>query len=280
MKYFAVAASLLFSLSAAHGKLAAEPKFSSSHGKDSADADSQRKFSIHVAAGDWGNARPEEIETLLSDITAEMLTHFPGRRLAPIQVFPTRHAPVVLYQKGPENQYQVYLAAKGTSWGEYIYEYSHELFHILSNYENHAPVIGAHHRWFEEMMCEAVSIYNLKRLSSAWESFEPHAQWAAYAPALNKFTQRALDEPHRKLPTDTSLAKWFRKHDSSLAGNPYLRAKNEMVAMLFLPLLEQNDDWSAVGFLNPSVTRNTMTFYDHLMLRSDWQAAPFILSPL
>jgi hypothetical protein len=267
MKHIAVAASLLLSLSAGHGKLAAEPKFSSSHDKVSADAGDQRNFSIHVAAGDWGNAQPEEIETLLNDITAEMLTHFPGRRLAPIEVLPTRRAPVVLYQKGPANQYQVYLAAKGRSWGEYIYEFSHELFHILSNYENHAPPGEAHHQWFEEMMCEAVSLYNLKRMSLSWEVSAPRTEWALYAPALNRFTQRALNEPHRRLPADISLAQWFREHGQSLLGNPYLRAKNEMVAMLFLPLLEQNADWSAVGFLNPPGARNTMNFYEHL---ADW----------
>lgn len=267
MKYVAIAASLLLSLSTMHGTRAATPKFPSAHEQSSAIPKNERTFSIHVAAGDWGNVSPNEVESLLNIIAAEMLTHFPGRHLAPIEVFPTTNAPVVLYQKGPENQYQIYLAAKGRHWGEYIYEFSHEIFHILSNYEYHAPPKKAQHQWFEEMMCEAASLYSLKRLSSEWGESVPRTEWALYAPALNRFTQRALNEPHRQLPHDTSLSQWFREHRDSLLGNPYLRAKNEMVAMLFLPLLEQNTDWRAVGFLNRPDNQEPMNFHDYLV---DW----------
>lgn len=264
MKYIVIVTSFFLSLFAMHGNLAAEPKFSPAHEKVSANAGNQRNFSIHVAPGDWGNAHPQEIEALLNAIAAEMLTHFPGRQLAPIEVSATRDGPVVLYQKGASNQYQVYLAAKDRNWGEYIYEFSHELFHILANYEHHAPPAQAQHQWFEEMMCEAASLYNLKRLSLEWKASAPRTEWASYAPDLKKFTQRALNEPHRRLPANTSLAQWFRNHENTLLGNPYLRAKNEMVAMLFLPLLEQNADWSAVGFLNPSSHQSAMRFHDYL----------------
>ncbi len=264
MKYIAVAVSLLFSLSVAHGTRAAMPKIPPAQTQSSESPRTERNFSIQVAAGDWGNVSPSEVESLLNRIAAEMLAHFPGRRLAPIEVFPTENAPVVLYQKGPENQYQVYLTAKGRRWGEYIYEFSHELFHILSNYEYHAPPRKAPHLWFEEMMCEAASLYSLKRFSSEWEASVPRTEWAVYAPALNRFKQRALNEPHRQLPHDTSLSQWFQEHRDSLLGNPYLRAKNEMVAMLFLPALELNSDWRAVGFLNRPEIQTPMNFHEYL----------------
>lgn len=265
MKQILVVASLLSILFSAHGNVVAESKFSSLHETASADTAIQNPVSIQVADGDWGNVNPKEIKILLDAIAADMLTHFPGRRLAPIEVFPTKNRPVVLYQKGSANQYQVFLAAKDRNWGEYIYEFSHELFHILANYEFHAPLDKAHHRWFEEMMCETASLYNLKKFSLAWKVSPPDSELASYVPALNKFTQRALNDPHRHLPENTSFAQWFRENEKSFFGNAYLRTKNEMVAMRFLPLLEQNPDWSAVGSLNSPVYSPAMTFYDYLV---------------
>jgi hypothetical protein len=264
MKRIAIATSFLLTFSVPHGARAGDWKHGSPVQKPSSMQDDKRAYSIHVANGDWGDARPEEIELLLGEITAEMLTHFPGRRIASIQVASTSNKPVVLYQKGPENQYQIFLAAKGRNWGEYIYEYSHELFHVLSNFENHRPPLGTRHQWFEEMMCEAVSLYNLKRLSAGWKEVAPRGDWVSYAPELARFTQRAFSESHRRLPANTSLAQWFQQNRDSLLENPYLRNKNEMVAMLFLPLLERNPDWRAVSFLNLHPAKEAKSFHDYL----------------
>lgn len=264
MKRIVVIASLLSSIFAVHGNVVAEPQLSSPDETANAHTSAQDPVSIRVADGDWGNAHPQEINILLNAIAADMLTHFPGKHLAPIEVFPTKNNPVVLYRKGPANQYQVFLAAKDRHWGEYIYEFSHELFHILANYEHHAPPEKAHHRWFEEMLCETASLYNLKKFSSTWNVSAPHSAFASYVPVLNKFTQRALNDPRRRLPPNTSFAQWFRENEQSFFGNAYLRTKNEMVAAQFLPLLEQNADWSAIGSLNPPVDPPAMTFHDYL----------------
>jgi hypothetical protein len=264
MKRIAVATSFLLAFSVPHGARAGESKHASPVSRPGETTDSKRGYSIDVATGDWGDVTPEEIEILLNELTAEMLTHFPGRRIGSIKVGSTSQRPVVLYQKGPENQYQILLTAKGTNWGEYIYEYSHELFHILANYENHRPPQGARHQWFEEMMCEAVSLYNLKRLSTGWKELAPHGQWASSGPELAQFTHRALSETHRRLPPNMSLAQWLQQNRSVLLDNPYLRSKNEMVAMLFLPMLEQTSDWGAVSFLNLHPAEKATSFRDYI----------------
>ncbi|MDB5822139.1 MAG: hypothetical protein JWR21_843 [Herminiimonas sp.] len=263
MKRIALATSLLLTFSASHGR-ASELKHPSPVLKRSTVSQDKRDYSIHVANGDWGDAKPEEIEILLNEITAEMLTHFPNRRIASIEVSSSSLRPVVLYEKGPENQYRILLAAKGRNWGEYIYEFSHELFHVLANYENHRSPQGARHQWFEEMMCETVSLYNLKRLSTGWKEAAPRGEWVSSGPELARFTQRALSDSHRQLPPNTSLPQWFQQNRSSLLGNPYLRNKNEIVAMLFLPILEQNRDWRAVSFLNLQRTQEAKSFREYL----------------
>lgn len=227
-------------------------------------AEASRRVVIRVEPGEWGGAKPEEIETLLYAVADTLLVHFPQRQLNPIVVSSTRQAPIVLYQKGPENEYQVHLAAKDRRWAEYIYEFSHEMFHILAHYENHAPPNVASNLWFEETLCEAVSLYTLRQLSSRWEQFPPRAEWVSYASTLREFTARVQNEPHRRLPVNTSLEQWFRENGPLLLENPYLRGKNELVANLFLPILEHSQDWQAVGFLNPEARQGQTEFYQYL----------------
>lgn len=266
MKRVVVYASIVLSILSAHGVRAADLRIDQQQKKagKSKGSEKSRKLMIRVAAGEWGDAKPDEIETLLYAVAEQLLAHFPERQLNPIVVSPTRLGPIVLYQKGPENEYQVHLAAKGKNWAEFVYEFSHELFHILANYENHAPPKIASHLWFEETLCEAVSLYTLRQLSASWEQSPPRAEWASYAPTLNGYTGRVLNEPHRQLPASTSLAQWFRENGPLLLENPYLRGKNELIANLFLPILEHSQDWQAVGFLNLDASQQKMGFYDYL----------------
>lgn len=224
-----------------------------------------RGLLIRVADGGWGDATPKEIETLLCAVSAEMLTHFPGRRIDPIIVSHARQAPIVLYEKAPDGEYQVYLAAKDRRWAEFVYEFSHELCHIVANYEQHAPPHPARHQWFEESLCETASLYTLKRMSATWDSAPPRAEWSAYAPAMHRYTERMVNEPHRHLPERSTLADWLRRNGTLLRDNPYLRDRNEVVANQLLPLLEENPgDWEAIGFLNLEVPDDETSFRDYL----------------
>jgi hypothetical protein len=264
MKKVAVLTSIVLSLTGMHGARAAGQEDIAHQKKTGARSESKRPFSIRVTNAGWGNAKPEEIEMLLNAVAAELLTHFPGRRLDPIVVSPANNGPIVLYQKGPQNEYQVLLAAKGDHWAEYVYEFSHELFHILAHYEYHAPPHTARHQWFEETLCETVSLYMLKRFSLTWEQSPPKAEWRSYAPDLYKFTERALNDPNRQLPRNVSFEQWFKENGPILATKPYLREKNDLVASLFLPLFEQMPDWRAIAYLNLDVPQGESSFRDHL----------------
>lgn len=264
MKRAAVLTSVVVSLMNVHGAKAVDARPGHQHKKSQAHFERQTTPPIRVADGAWGNATPAQIELLLNAVADEMLVHFPGRKLEPIVVSPSQHGPVVLYQKGPENEYQVLLAAKDQQWAEYVYEFSHELFHILAHYEYHPPPHNARHQWFEEMLCETVSLYMLRHFSLAPTSTAslPLPQWSDYIPTLQAFTQRALSEPHRQLPADVSFEQWFRENGPSLISRPYLREKNELVANLFLPFLEQHRDWRAVTYLNVNTPQEESSFYD------------------
>jgi hypothetical protein len=263
MKRVAVLTSVVLSL-CMHTPRAAEHKPGPQSRKSSEREDTMSVINLRVADGDWGNARPSDIEAVLNAVAKELLTHFPLRQLDPVVVSPSTGDPVVLYQRGPNNEFQVHLAAKGERWAEYVYEFSHELFHILANYQYHEPSRQARNQWFEEMLCETASLYTLKQFSLKWEQSPPRSEWKSYAPTLQRFTARALNEPHRQLKANTSFVDWFQKNGPNLARNPYLREKNELVAHFFLPLLEQNPDWQAIAYLNRENSGIDASFYQYL----------------
>ena len=218
---------------------------------------------IRVQEGGWGTADAKEIETVLYSTATELLERFPGKRLNSIVVTHTDKNPVVLYERGPNDEYRVYLTAKGRRWPVYAYEFAHELSHILTNYQHHTyPNATTYNQWFEETLCEVASLYTLKRLAVTWEIAPPHPQWAVYAPDFQAFAEEFLQEKHRKLPSTTNLANWFQQNQNDMKRNPYLRGHNEVVANLLLPLFEENPEiWEAITYLNMDLKGNTFKGY-------------------
>ena len=263
MKLAVVIASIALTILPAHAPRAAE--VASPLKKISKKEEKAHGLVIRVADGGWGDATPEEVETLLYAVAAELLTHFPGRRIDPVIVSHARRAPIVLYEKAPGGEYQVYLAAKDKRWAEFVYEFSHEICHIVANYEHHAPPHRVGHQWFEEAMCETASLYTLRRFSATWGESPPRPEWAPYAPSLHRYAEQMVNEPHRRLPENTTLAAWFRDNEPALRDNPELRDRNEVVANQLLPLLEQNPgNWEAIGFLNLDVPAGATSFQEYL----------------
>jgi hypothetical protein len=218
---------------------------------------------IRVREGGWGAARTQDIEIVLHSVAAVLLEHFPGRRLNPIVVSHSSERPMTLYKKGPGNSYQVQLSAGGEHWARYAYEFAHEFSHILMNYDHHANARTAtFNQWFEEALCEAASLYALKKLAFVWELWPPQPQWAAYSVEFERYVERFLNESHRRLDDDVSLAEWFQKHEEALRTTAYVRSSNEVVATLLLPLFEDNAAfWEAIGYLNLAPARATFREY-------------------
>jgi len=207
-------------------------------------------LSIKVEEGGWGSALPQEIETVLYSVAAELLSQLPGKRLGPIVVAHSYRNPVVLYEKGARGEYQVFLTTRDKLWAHYAYEFAHELAHILANYEHYKEVKNPH-QWFEETICEVASLYTLKQLAISWRQAPPHPEGADYAPAFQEFAERLMGEQHRRLPEGFTLATWLREALGPMKSNPYIRDHNEVVANLLLPLFEENPKiWEAVAYLN------------------------------
>lgn len=222
-------------------------------------------LNLKVQNGGWGNVKKESIETVLYSVADELLSRLPNKLTVPIVISHTNNAPVALYDRGPEGEYRVQLHASGNSWHLYVYEFAHELCHILSNYEEN---IGAdttkYNQWFEETLCETASLYALKKLAATWAVSPPEPEFADEAKRLTRFFDHLVNEGHRQLPPHTPLVNWLRDNEEPLRRDPYLRQKNEVIANLLLPLFQENpQNWEALNYLNldPADARNSLREY-------------------
>jgi len=230
---------------------------------------SSRKLGLNIQVkGDgWGKAARANIETVLYAVADELMSQLSRKPSVPIVVTHTRRNPVVLYDRGPNGEYLVQLHASDENWHLYVYEFAHELCHILSNYEEYSGEDNArYNQWFEETLCETASLFTLKKLAASWKASPPAPEWSAQAGRLQAFYDLLIDEGHRRLPAHSPLAVWLGENEEALRHNPYLRQKNEVVANLLLPLFERDpENWATLSYLNldPADARSNLRDYLH-----------------
>lgn len=203
--------------------------------------------SIRVEAGDWGAASVQDIEAVLQSVADVMLPDFPAHRALRVVVRSSAGGPRVLASKSAHGEHQVLLNVRDTRWDQFAYQFAHELCHIVSNYDN-LPIEGRAHQWFEEAVCEAVSVVALQRLAVQWQHAAPHPGWAGYAPAFADYARHLKHSEHRRLAGE-SMASWYGRHAHQMARDPYLRHKNQVVAAALVALF-QTGGLQAVGHLN------------------------------
>lgn len=226
-----------------------------------------KAMDIRVEAGDWGDVRPRDIEAVLTTVADTLLPSFPQHAAERVSVAYSTAGPSVLLEKPSNGAHRVFLNVRDARWDQFAYQFSHELCHIFTNHEHReiAPgVVSRDHQWFEETLCEAVSLVALERMATRWERSPPHPGWQGYASAFGEYAQQLRNEQHRRLAPDETLAQWFAANREALERNPYLRQKNELLAVNFLSLMEAvPGGLEAIGYLNaePSAPAGSFATY-------------------
>ena len=229
-------------------------------------------FVVQVQPGDWGDARSGDIQTVLQSVAATFLPYFPQHASDRIEVSRSRTGPQVLAAKSQDGAYRVMLDVSDTRWDQFTYQFGHELCHVFTNFEHRdfgAAAAPRDQHWFEEALCESMSLLALERVASSWEQSPPHAEWRAYAENFRQYARRLQSQAHRHLPAQASFANWYYANRDALETNPYLREKNELVADVLLPLLEQTPGGlEATGYMNLDRAGRSGSFRDYL---ESWQ---------
>lgn len=209
---------------------------------------------------------------MLDSTAKELLKYFPNKRMQ-IRV-EHGESPITLYRRGSNGEYIVRLSVEGTYWAQFAYQFSHELTHVLARYEDTKE--AQNHQWFEESLCVTASMFTLRRMAITWRTSAPYSNWKTYASALRKYADNEMSKRGRQLPSNMTLARWYKENESKLRSEDVdsLEARNKqfIVASQLLPIFEQNPDlWESVGYLS---VRKTDSSYLQNYLNNWYRSAP------
>lgn len=221
---------------------------------------------INPVGEGWSDIGTDNAEAIALSAAVSLLENIPGVSLDPVLLENSSAGPITLFERGSNNEYQVKVNIGGTFWAQFVYQFSHEFMHILSNYggtENDA------NQWFEEALCEAASIHAVQRLAIVWETNPPLPHLQSFAPSMQDYYENLIAEPHRYLQSGDSLASWYQREQTSLRADAEQRNKNEVVGTKIYQFFEESPDrWRAVRYLNIANANSQISLEQYL---NDWR---------
>jgi len=200
---------------------------------------------VRIVNGNWGGTGLRAVHDVLQT-TYDVLTEaFGNQPDATINVARWGQSPRVFFDQRP---YEVRISSQDTYWCQYVYQFSHELCHIMTNFDQHRT---HPYKWFEEALCELGALFVLHRISDAWMTRPPSHVFGAreYAPSFRNYAQDIIGG-HAQ-PGQTDLPKWLDEHIAELEAEPCIRELNRCVAIALLDhFLEDPSLWRDCGQLN------------------------------
>jgi hypothetical protein len=234
---------------------------------------------VEVESKVWGDANPDDVQSVLQSVIEVISPYMASRHFGKIIVRNDKTGPISLYEKGATGEYIVLLNVNGRYWAQLAYQFSHEMCHLMSNYDL-SPNNVSRQQWFEESLCEAFSLFALEKMAKQWETNPPYPQWQEYAPKFTEYEQDMFQQTHRRLPKGMKLPQWYQQYATTMSADPVAQGRdlNELIANQLLPLFDEKPQtWSAINYLNLGDDSQDKTLDKHL---SDWeQNAPAEWTP-
>jgi hypothetical protein len=203
---------------------------------------------IDVDPHGWGDAPVSNIEAVLKS-TLECFETATGLAIAvDIRVKCLPGVPRTWYQPEPDGRIVVSLATQDRNWCQYVYQFSHELCHIATNYGSpqRSPEFG----WLDEVICELASWTALRTLSNQWKVHPPFPNWKDYSSSIRKYRGETIDS-YKKVADPKPLKQWFQSELPSLRANSIQREKNAKIGLAIMSYFyERGPGWSAAAKLN------------------------------
>lgn len=216
---------------------------------------------------DWEDANIKDVRAVLESASSVISAYTGSRTLDNIIVRNDERGPISLYKRGPDNEYIVFLDVKGRYWAQMAYQFSHEACHLLSNYDL-SPNNVTRQQWFEESICEAFSLFTLKRMAEQWEENPPYPNWQAYSVELQEYADNMLRQKHRSFAPN--FTEWYESQRETLEANPYAQERrlNEKVASHLLKIFnDEPNQWAVLNYLNLGEDTDDKSFKKYL---DDW----------
>ncbi len=234
---------------------------------------------IRIEGDDWGDADKDNIQAVLQSAGRELLQVVPPARPIHIRVISTGDAPQVDYRRAASGEFTVRLAVRGRHWAQFAFQFAHELGHIVTHYDRRSDnKIGNENQWFDESVGEAASLFVLKRMAETWKVKPPYSNWKSYAPALADYADRRIRGV--EAPAEERIPAWFARNRPALRADPYLRDRNQVVAVHLVRLLERDPHhWEAFRYLNlgrPDPTNSFESYLENWYFSVPREQKPFV----
>ena|ERR1700692_4042698 len=163
--------------------------------------------------------------------------------------------PRTLYQLDPDGRTVILLSAQDRRWSKFMYQFSHELCHVATNYNS--SLRSPEFCWLDETICELASWTTLRTLSNRWTVDPPFSHlkeysssWKAYSSSIGDYLQETIDS-YKRSADPRPLKQWFQSELSSLRANPIQREKNAKIALAVMPHFDEHaSGWKAATKLN------------------------------
>ncbi len=212
---------------------------------------------LSIENGNWGGTSLRTVHAVLKsafDVLLDAFGKFPD---APVRVARWNQDPRVFYDFRP---YEIRISARDTYWCQYVYQFSHELCHVMTNFDRHRE---HKHKWFEESLCELASLFVLHRLATIWKEHPP-VEIAGAVEFAPHFRAYAADTGNVQANRD-DLPHWLTQHIDTLEANPFNRELNRTLAVALLDrFLAVPSLWSDCGWLEHWDPSANETFRDYL----------------
>ncbi len=187
-----------------------------------------------------------DIKRLLDSAARELWRFFPDHKIEPFVVQRGKTGPIVWYKRNPKGEIVMKLDTGKTLWSQFAFQFSHEFCHILCGFD--ADYKG--NLWFEEAVCEAASLFAMRRMAEAWRHDPPYKNWKNYGGRLRNYAQQRIDR-HQKVEDRKELVALYRENRKALVKDPKLKVVHEPVALVLLQMFEEDPKrWESVRWLN------------------------------
>ena len=219
---------------------------------------------VVLSSSDWGMVEENEIQAVLNSTWMIFIPFSESIKSSEIQVERTVSSPITFYKKSKDGKYRIGLSANNRNWCQYVFQFAHELGHIICNFKKG----DQSNQWFEESLCEAASLFALNKISENWENSPPYPDWKSFAIEFKNYRDARIR--NSSYPENFHLPSWWEKNRSLLSKNSTLRKENLWVAITLLNLIEKDPGvaWSACRWLNHLKSSQIKSFENYL---NDWK---------
>jgi hypothetical protein len=149
-------------------------------------------------------------------------------------------------------------------WCKLVYQFGHELGHVLCNGWGPLARPAPPTQWLEEALAEAFSIRGLGRLAESWETDPPFAGDAGFAKSIRQYRTDLVAKYRAAAPPDRDIATCWRRH-----CRDFTRGKGDPLVLAVVTEMERKPDCvEDLGALNRWPGRSAVPAKEYLAL---WQ---------